>query len=102
MNRWTKTGEKFDISAADAEEKFKNVRTGYGRYLKIVKSIPSGSGRDAIPVPKDFAGLDWLQQHISHIPTVSNKNRHNACLKLYTLLGHSFIFASILKINNNK
>ena len=60
------------MSAADAEKKFKNIRTGYGRYLKKLKSIPSGSGRDAVPVPKDFAGLDWLQQYISHRPTVSN------------------------------
>ena len=29
-----KIGEKFDISAADAEKKIENVRTGYGRYLK--------------------------------------------------------------------
>ena len=72
MNCWAKIGEKFDMSAADAEKKFKNIRTGYGRYLKKLKSIPSGSGRDAVPVPKDFAGLDWLQQYISHRPTVSN------------------------------
>ena len=29
------------MSAADAEKKFKNIRTGYGRYLKKLKSIPS-------------------------------------------------------------
>jgi len=29
------------MSAADAEKKFKNTRTGYGRYLKKLKSIPS-------------------------------------------------------------
>ena len=62
------------MSAADAEKKFKNVRTGYGRYLKKVKAIPSGSGRDAVPTPKDFAGLDWLKKYISHRPTVSNMN----------------------------
>lgn len=72
INCWTKIGEKFEMSAADAEKKFKNIRTGYGRYLKKVKSIPSGSGRDAVPVPKDFAGLDWLQKYISHRPTVTN------------------------------
>ena len=72
VNCWTKIGEKFDMSAADAEKKFKNVRTGYGRYLKKVKAIPSGSGRDAVPTPQDFAGLDWLQKYISHRPTVSN------------------------------
>ena len=56
INCWTKIGEKFDMSVADAEKKFKNVRTGYGGYLKKVKAIPSGSGRDAVPTPKDFAG----------------------------------------------
>ena len=50
------------MSAADAEKKILNVRTGYGRYLKKVKAIPSGSGRDAVPTPKDFAGLEWLQK----------------------------------------
>ena len=28
-----KIGEKFDMSAADGEKKFENVRTGYGRYI---------------------------------------------------------------------
>ena len=51
INNWTKIGEKFDMSAADAEKKFKIVRTGYGRYLKKVKAIPSGSGRDAVYTP---------------------------------------------------
>ena len=48
-------------------KKFKNIRVGYRRYLKKLKSIPSGSGRDAVPVPKDFASLDRLQQYISQI-----------------------------------
>ena len=70
-----KIGEKFDMStAADAEKKIENVRTGYGRYLKKVEAIPSGSGRDVVPTPKDFAGLEWLQKYISHRPTVSNMN----------------------------
>ena len=34
INCWTEIGEKFDMSAADPQKKFKNVRTGYGRYLK--------------------------------------------------------------------
>ena len=69
-----KIGEKFDMSAADAEKKLKIVRTGYGRYLKKVNAIPSGSGRDAVPTPKDFAGLEWLQKYISHRRTVSKMN----------------------------
>ena len=62
------------MSAADGERKIENVRIGYGRYLKKVKAIPLGSGRDAVPKPKDFAGLEWLQKYISHRPTVSNMN----------------------------
>ena len=47
---------------------------GYGRYQKKVKAIRSGSVRNAVPTPKDFAGLEWLQKYISHRPTVSNMN----------------------------
>ena len=57
------------MSAADAEKKFENVRTGWGRYLKKVKAVPSESGRNADPTPKE-----WLQKYISHRPTVSNMN----------------------------
>ena len=74
INCWTKIGEKFDMIAADAERKIKNVRTGYWRYPEKVKAITSGSGRDVVPTPKDFAGLEWLQKYISHRPTVSNMN----------------------------
>ena len=42
-NRWEKIGEKFNLSAAEVEVKFHNIRTAYGRYLKRLKTIPSGS-----------------------------------------------------------
>jgi len=48
-NYWEKIGEKFNLSAAEAEVKFRNIRTPYGRYLKRLKLLPSGSGRDAVP-----------------------------------------------------
>jgi len=44
-----KIGEKFILSAAEAEVKFRTIRTAYGRYLKHLKTLPSGSGRDAVP-----------------------------------------------------
>ena len=40
--------EKFDLRPDQAEKKVKNTRTGYGRFLK--KSVPSGSGREVVPV----------------------------------------------------
>ena len=48
-NCWKKIGEKFNLSVAEAEGKFRNIRTAYGRYLKRLKMLPSGSGRDAVP-----------------------------------------------------
>ena len=65
-------GEKFDMSAVDAEKKFISVRIGYGRYLKNVKQIPSGFGRDAVPVLKDFAGLDLASKIYRPQTTVSD------------------------------
>ena len=35
-------GEKFNLSAAEAEVKFRNIRTAYCRYLKGFKRLPSG------------------------------------------------------------
>ena len=56
-------GEKFNLSAAEAEVKFCNIRTAYGCYLKRLKTLPSGSGRDA--VLREFQNLEWFNPHIS-------------------------------------
>ena len=62
INCWTKIGEKVNMSAADAEKKIENVRTGYGRYLKKVKVIPSGSGRDAMNLhPRTLQALSGFK-----------------------------------------
>ena len=31
-NFWEKVGQKFNLSAEEAEAKFRNIRTAYGRY----------------------------------------------------------------------
>ena len=69
-NSWQKFGEKFNLLAAEAEVKFCNIRTAYDRYLKRLKTIPSGSGRDA--VPREFQNLEWLNSHIAHRPSSTN------------------------------
>ena len=48
MNGFQKIGKKFGISAEEAEKKYRHTRTGYGRWLKRRKNIPSDSGRDAV------------------------------------------------------
>ena len=66
INAWSKVGEVFSISPAAAEKKFRDVRTAYGRYLRRRKSVPSGSGRNAVPIPREFVNLEWLSVHIEH------------------------------------
>ena len=41
-----KIGEKFNLSAAEAEVKFRNIRAAYGRYLKRLKTLPYGPKTD--------------------------------------------------------
>ena len=73
MNIWKAIGEKFGLDAAEAEKKYKNVRTVYGRHLRKKKSVPSGSGRDAVPSLAEFSNLDWSSNHINQLPpTVTN------------------------------
>ena len=55
-NCWEKIGQRFNLSAAEAEIKFRHIRTAYGRYLKRLKTLPSGLGRDA--VLREFQNLE--------------------------------------------
>ena len=57
MNIWKAIGKKFGLDMAEAEKKYKNVRSTYGRYLRKKKSFPFGS--DAVPSPAEFSNLDW-------------------------------------------
>ena len=58
-------GEKFGLDAPEAERRYKNCHTSCGRYLKKRKSVSSGSGRNAVPLPAEFANLEWLNNHIN-------------------------------------
>ena len=71
-NAWETISQKFGLTAEEAEKKYKNIRTSYTHYLKKVKSVPSGSGRDAVPKTGKFANLQWLDQHINHGKSASN------------------------------
>ena len=77
-NAWETIAQKFGLTAEEAEKKYKNIRTSYTRYLKKVKSVPSGSGRDAVPKTGEFANLEWLDQHISHRKSASNWSNHES------------------------
>ena len=79
MNCWRTIGGQFNLEPAEAERKYKNIRSAYCRFLKKKKkAVPSGSGRDAVPVPPEFSNLDWLVSHINHrAATVSNLT--NSC-----------------------
>ena len=66
LNSWKAIGDKFCLDAPEAERRYKNCSTSYGRYLKKRKSVPSGSGPNAVPTPAEFANLEWLNNHINH------------------------------------
>ena len=73
LNSWKAIGEKFCLDAPEAERRYKNCRTSYGRYLKKRKSVPSGSRRNAVPAPAEFVNLEWLNNHINNrAETVTN------------------------------
>ena len=46
--------------------------------MRKKKSVPSGSGRDAVPSPAELSNLDWLANHINQRPsTVTNMQSHD-------------------------
>ena len=51
-------------------EKYRSIRTAYGRYLKKKRLTPSGSGRSAVKHEYDY--LEWLNVYIDHREIVSN------------------------------
>ena len=57
LNSWKAMEEKFGLDAPEAERRYKNCHTSCGRYLKKRKSVSSGSGRNAVPIPAEFAKL---------------------------------------------
>ena len=70
QNAWIKIAEVFKITPVEAAEKYRSIRTAYGRYLKKKRLTPSGSGRSAVKHEYDY--LEWLNVYIEHRETVSN------------------------------
>ncbi|XP_047139136.1 uncharacterized protein LOC124815042 [Hydra vulgaris] len=69
-NAWEEVGRLSNLSPNQAEEKYKSIRSSYGRWLKSKKNIPSGSGRNS--VPPQFLQLDWLNTFIEHRETTTS------------------------------
>lgn len=73
-NAWREVSECFSMTPSEAEKKYKNIRTVFGRYLTKLKP-PSGSGRDAIQLSPEYEHLRWLITYISRRATTSNINK---------------------------
>lgn len=71
-NAWILISEKFDISTEEAEKKYFNIRSAYGRAAKKRKLMPSGSGRQPV---NQYEYLQWLDTYIDHRETSSNISR---------------------------
>lgn len=69
MNIWKAIGEKFGLDAAEAEKNIRMSEPHMGDTWEKKKSVPSGSGRDAVPSPAEFSNLDWLSNHINQRPS---------------------------------
>ncbi|XP_047135418.1 uncharacterized protein LOC124812612 [Hydra vulgaris] len=70
FNKDFKDKWKKNLSPNQAEEKYKSIRSSYGRWLKSKKNIPSGSRRNS--VPPQFLQLDWLNTFIEHCETTTS------------------------------
>ena len=68
-NAWNMIAARFDMSVEEAEKKYSNIRSAYGRANKKRKLTPSGSGRQ--PTNK-YEYLQWLDTYIDHRETSSN------------------------------
>ena len=79
-----KIREKFNLSAVEAEVKFRTIRTACGRYLKRLKTLPSGAGRDA--VPREFRNLEWVNPHIAHRPSSTNLRSKSTSAMLFAAI----------------
>lgn len=65
-NAWAAVAAKYGITSADAEKKYKTIRSSYTRYLKRKRNAPPGSRNADGPTPIAFQNLDWLASHIDH------------------------------------
>ena len=56
------------------ENKFKKLRVDFTRHLREMKSLPSGSGREAAAKMQKYDCLQWLLPYIEHRNTTSNSS----------------------------
>ena len=67
VNAFQSVGEKFGMSAEEAEKKYNSIRTMFSRHIK---KQPSGSGRQSTnPM---FEGMSWMKPFIKCRKTSSN------------------------------
>ena len=62
----------FSTTPQEVEKRHKSIRMSYGRYLRWLKTMPTGSERKAVPNVTEFEHLDWLKIYIEQ--TNNNKS----------------------------
>ena len=84
-NSWEKIGRNLIYpTMVEAEVKFRNIRSAYGRYLKRLKTLPSGSGRNT--VPREFRNLEWLNPHIANRLSSTNLRSKSTSAMLFAAI----------------
>ena len=67
---------KLGIDIIEAQTRYKNIRTGFSKYIKRLRRT-SGAGRNDIPkIRQDYEYLRWLIKHIKHRDSITNLNQN--------------------------
>ena len=75
-NAWKEISEKLGIETTEAQKRYNNIRTMFSKYVKRLRSVRSGSGRNDVPqLREDLEYLRWLVTHIRHRPSTTNFKR---------------------------
>ncbi|CAB4001925.1 Hypothetical predicted protein [Paramuricea clavata] len=69
----TNSAKSFVIK--EAEKRFKNLRSAYTRFLRKIKNMLLGSGRDDLTKHETYKGMEWLRPYIDHRSSKTNLHK---------------------------
>ena len=71
-NAWNEVATELGIDVSEAQSRYNTIRTCFSRYLKSIREIRSGSGREHVQLKVEYEHLRWLIAYIKHRSTTSN------------------------------
>ena len=75
-NAWKEISLALGIEVDEAKRGYNTIRTRFSKYIRKLRSVTSGSGRDAVPEIKgEFEHLRWLLTYVKHRQGSTNFRR---------------------------